>query len=167
MPRTNHSGIHRPPPLLPRPTAAIFVSQDILSRLPLYCRNLALAQARIACLFRNYTVVHNRVYAPADVMRSGPVDLVVFVTVDYPYRLVERLPTRAFVIAVNNGDVSLYDVVRPRSMYALAEVLERGRWVRLETAAATYDDPMPFATACGIALRLGYISQKGNALLLR
>jgi len=167
MPRSNHSGIHRHATVFARPTAAIFVSRDILSRLPLYCRDLALAQARIACLFRTHSIVHNQLYAKSDMMRSFPVDLVVLVTVDYPYRLVDRIPFPTIVIAMNDGDISLYDVVRPRAMYALAEVLERGRWVSSHLAASRYKDPLPFSTACDIALRLGHISKKGNSLMLR
>ena len=100
-------------------------------------------------------------------MRSGQVDLVVLVTVDYPARMVERIPYKVLVIAPDDGDISLYDVVRPRSMYALAEVLEKGRWVRLDSARSAYQDPLPFTTACEVALRLGHVSKKGNALLLR
>jgi hypothetical protein len=143
------------------------VSLDIHERLPLYCRNIALAQARIASLFRTHVVVHNRVYGPLDVMGSGPVDLVVLVVVDYPQRLVDRIPCKVFVIALNDGDISLYDVVRPRSMHALAEVLQKGRWVRMSVAESKYADPMPFATACEVALRLGHISIKENSLMLR
>jgi len=166
MSRASHSGVHRAPEISARPTAAIFVSQDVAARLPLYCRDITLAQARIANLFRTHDVVHNRVYALSDGIHSPKVDLVVLVTVCYP-RLAARIPGNVLVISVDDGDISLYDVVRSRSMYALAEVLKKGRWVRTTIAHAEYRDPMPFDTACAIAVRLGHVSRKNDALLLR
>jgi hypothetical protein len=138
----------------------------VAARLPLYCRDIALAQARIASLFRTHDVIHNRVYALADAIHSPKVDLVVLVTVNYP-KLAARIPGNVLVISVDGGDICLHDVVRSRSMYALAEVLQKGRWVRTVVARAHYRDPMPFKTACAIAVQLGHVSQKNDALLLR
>ena len=166
MPHSTHSVIHRAAAIPPRPTAAIFVSQDVAAQLPLYCPNIELAQARIASLFRTHDVVHNRVYALTDAICSPRVDLVVLVTVTYP-RLATRIPGNVLVISVDGGDICLHDVVRSRSMYALAEVLKKGRWVRWSAAMSAYQDPMPFQTACDVALRLGHISKKGDALMLR
>jgi len=167
MSGANHRSVYRPPHVYTRPTVGIFVSEAIVPFLPLYCRSVALAQARIAALFRNYCVIHNRVYAPTEVMGSNPVDLVVLVTVNFPERLVARIPGKTLVIAVDDGDISLYDVVRSRSMHALAETLEKGRWVRVAQAEQKYSDPLPFTTACAIAIRLGHVSRKNNVLLLR
>lgn len=113
MSHSKHSGVHRSP-LLPRLKIGIYVSRDVASNLPLYCRDITLAQERIECYFRRagHTVVHNKVYSSTDVMSTGHVDMVVLVSPSPPSHIVKCIPFKTLTVCVDGGDVSLYEAVR-------------------------------------------------------
>jgi len=147
----------------------IYVSSDVVCELPLYCRNLDVAQRRIEnlCVRAGHHVVHNKVYAPMQLMYSGEVDLIILVCTFEPTRLIELMPHPTLIISPIGGDIDLYDAVRCRSMFALAEVLKSGRWKSNKTAALRYiDSEMSFESACDIAIQQGWVKQQNDFLRL-
>ena len=113
MSHSTHSGVHRGP-LFPRLKIGIYVSVAVASKLPLYCRDIVVAQERIELYFRRagHTVVHNKVYSSTDVMSTGHVDMVVLVSPSPPSHIVQSIPFKTLTVCIEGGDVSLYDAVR-------------------------------------------------------
>ena len=93
---------------------AVYISDDILSHLPLYCRNIDLAQLRIETLFTQFghTVVHNRVYAKGEHLFIQNMDVAVIVSARYPEKLIKKIPYKTLVISIDRGDISLHNAVR-------------------------------------------------------
>lgn len=92
----------------------IFISSDISSHLPLYCRDIKLVQFRIEALFAQFghPVIHNQIYDDEDPILAPNMDLAVLVAAHYPEILAARIPCKTIVISLDRGDISLHKAVR-------------------------------------------------------